>query len=187
MDLWLEGERGFSIPVLMASAGARLAAAARELATARGCTRLVFLVGPGNNGGDALVAEGALRGSFATVLWRPLAGDDIPELGAGSLVVDGLFGVGLARPIAGTARAAVQAVNASDAPVLSVDIPSGLCATTGEVLGIAVRADVTLAFVGPKRGFFLGAGPGHVGHWTAVEIGFPAEQAWEWLAARRSD
>jgi len=195
MDRWLERERGFTIPQLMDTAGARLADATRELAAARGSQRLVFLVGPGNNGGDALVAEQALRGAYATVIWRPLAGDAPPELDAGTLVVDGLFGVGLQRPIDDVAREAVQAVNASDAAVLAVDIPSGISATTGEVVGssearpdggVAVRADATLTFVGPKRGFFLGAGSAHVGEWRAAEIGFPAEDAWEWLAARRA-
>ena len=194
MDRWLEEERGFTIPQLMASAGARLADAARELAAARGCARLVFLVGPGNNGGDALVAEEALRGAFRTEIWRPLAGDPAPPLDASTLLVDGLFGVGLARPLDGAARAAVEVVNASGAVVLAVDIPSGLSATNGEVVGaseadpeggVAVHADATLSFVGPKRGFFLGAGPRHVGAWSAAEIGFPAEDAWEWLAARR--
>jgi NAD(P)H-hydrate epimerase len=89
----------------------------------------------------------------------------------------------------------VEAVAASDAAVLSVDIPSGISATTGEIVGstdaaseggVAVRADATLTFVGPKRGFFLGAGPAHVGEWAAAEIGFPAEDAWRWLAERRA-
>jgi NAD(P)H-hydrate epimerase len=186
MDAWLVETRGFTIPQLMAAAGARLADAARELAAARGCSRVSFLVGPGNNGGDALVAESALRSELATEIWRPLGGGAAPTLGAETLLVDGLFGVGLARPIEGGARAAVDRVNGSDAVVLAVDIPSGLCATTGEVMGgCALRADLTLTFVGPKRGFFLGAGPGLVGRWTSVEIGFPAEEAWGWLAARR--
>jgi len=195
MDRWLEGERGFTIPQLMGQAGARLADATRELAAARGCERLVFLVGPGNNGGDALVAEEALRSAYATTIWRPLQGDAAPTLDAGTLVVDGLFGVGLQRPIGGAAREAVEVVKASGAAVLSVDIPSGISATTGEIVGVtdqdpdggvAVRADATLTFVGPKRGFFVGAGPAHVGEWAAAEIGFPADDAWEWLAARRA-
>jgi len=150
----------------------------------------VFLVGPGNNGGDALVAEGHLRGEQPTLVWRPLAGDPPPELDARTLLVDGLFGVGLSRPIEGRARQALEHVAASPATVLAVDIPSGLHATTGEIVGgaagAALRAHRTLTFVGPKRGFFHGAGPRLVGAWRAVDIGFPVEEAEAWVRARRA-
>ena len=204
MDRWLES-RGFSIAALMAAAGARVAEAARRLLRERGLTRAVFLAGPGNNGGDALVAERLLRGEAQTLVWRPLprtpeadalAGAErepsarlvaeAPALDARTLVVDGLFGVGVARPLEGAARAAVERVNASDATVLAIDIPSGLSADTGEVLGLAVRAHETLTFVGPKTGFFRGAGPAHLGAWRAVEIGFPAGEAEAWVRARRA-
>jgi len=208
MDAWLVAERGCSIAELMAVAGARVAEAARELLRERGLSRVVFLVGPGNNGGDALVAERLLRAEVETHLWRPLprprAADALagvgavgtlppravaalPPLDARTLLVDGLFGVGLRRPLDGAARAAVERVNASDATVLAIDIPSGLHATTGEVVrGVAIRADVTLTFVGPKRGFFLGSGPAFVGSWRAVDIGFPPQLAHDWLARRRA-
>jgi NAD(P)H-hydrate epimerase len=186
LDRWLVEERGFTIPRLMEQAGTRLAEAARELVRERGLQRAVFLVGPGNNGGDALVAEAQLRGELSTCIWRPLQGDGPPSLDARTLLVDGLFGVGLCRPLEGAARAAVQHVSASEAVVLAVDVPSGLHATTGEVLGVAMRARHTLAFVGPKAGFFVGAGPEHVGTWSVAEIGFPATEAEAWLAARRA-
>ncbi|MCB9898884.1 MAG: hypothetical protein H6825_12845 [Planctomycetes bacterium] len=195
MDRWLIDERGFTLERLMGQAGARLADAVRELCAAEGCERAVFLVGPGNNGGDALVAERLVRGELATRLWRPLVRPGAPELDARTLLVDGLFGVGLARPIGGAARQAVEHVHASAAKVLSVDVPSGLSATTGEVVGVtrerpdggvAVRAEWTLTFVGPKAGFFVAQGPAHVGLWRAVEIGFPAQQAEDWVRARRA-
>jgi NAD(P)H-hydrate epimerase len=183
-------ERGFTIPQLMAVAGERVAAAARALMAERGLRRAVFLVGPGNNGGDALVAEERLRGELPTLLWRPLAGDPLPELDATTLVVDGLFGVGLSRPIEGRARRALEHAAASSATVLAVDIPSGLHATTGEIVGgdagAALRAHRTLTFVGPKRGFFHGAGPRLVGAWRAVDIGFPVGEAEAWIRARRA-
>ncbi len=207
MDAWLVAERGCSITELMAVAGARVADAARALLRERSLARIVFLVGPGNNGGDGLVAERVLRGEVETQLWLPLprtrAAEAVagvgafparpdaapPLLDARTLLVDGLFGVGLRRPLEGAERAAVERVNASDATVLAIDIPSGLHATTGEVpgarRGAAIRADVTLTFVGPKRGFFLGSGPAHVGAWRAVDIGFPPQLAHDWLARRR--
>ena len=75
------------------------------------------------------------------------------------------------------------------------DVPSGLCATTGAIVGatpdapddgVAVRAHETLTFVGPKAGFFVGEGPAHVGRWRAAEIGFPVEEAAAWVKGRRA-
>ncbi len=189
MDRWLVDERGFTIAQLMAAAAERLAAAARALIRERGLRSAVFLVGPGNNGGDAWLAAERVRAELPALpvrVWRPLDGDPPPPLDRHALLVDGLFGVGLCRPIEGAARAAVEHVNASDATVLAVDIPSGLHATSGEVLGVAVRAHRTLTFVGPKRGFLCGAGPGLVGAWRAVDIGFTAAEAGEWVARRRA-
>ena len=189
MDRWLMDERGFSLEALMEQAGARVADAAAALIAERGLRRAVFLVGPGHNGGDALVAERLLREQWpavSTLLWRPLQGDPPPPLDDRTLLIDGLFGVGLSRPVEGAARAAIEHVNRSPACVLAIDVPSGLCATTGAVLGAAVRARCTLTFVGPKRGFFVGAGPAHVGAWRAVEIGFPAAEAEAWRAKRRA-
>lgn len=194
MDRWLADERGFSIQRLMESAGGCLAAAVLELAAERKLERVVYMVGPGNNGGDALVARSATADQLAGEVWQPLADGRVPHLDEQTLVVDGLFGVGLARPISGAARAAVELVLGSSAFVLAVDIPSGLCASTGQVLGktaadpsggVAVRADRTVTFVGPKQGFFAGDGPRHVGLWQAVEIGFPAAEAEAWVASRR--
>ncbi len=194
MDVWLVA-RGFTIPQLMAQAGRRVAEAARRLVAARELRRVVFLVGPGNNGGDGVVAEGLLRAELETVLWRPLDGDATPPLDERTLVVDGLFGVGLMRPLAGAARDAVLAVNDSGATVLAIDVPSGLSSDDGAVVGVtpehpeggvAIRADHTVTFVGAKRGFDLGRGPELVGTWEAVEIGFPVEEAAAWVAARRA-
>ncbi len=189
MDRWLIEERGFTLPALMEAAGAALASAARQALLERGACRVVLLVGPGHNGGDALVAGRLLRQrhGLEAETWRPLAEPPRrPRLDADTLLVDGLFGVGLCRPLQGEARAAVEHVNAGAADVLAVDIPSGLHATSGAVLGAAVRARRTLCFVGPKAGFFVGAGPAHVGAWTVAEIGFPAVDAEVWVRARRA-
>lgn len=185
MDRWLIDERGFTLQALMREAGARVAEESAAWIAERGLARAVFLVGPGNNGGDALVAESLVRERVPTLLWRPLQGQSPPPLDARTLLVDGLFGVGLSRVVDGAARAAIEHVNRSPTCVLAIDVPSGLCATTGAVLGIAVRAQRTLALVGPKRGFFVGQGPAHVGAWRAAEIGFPAPEAEAWRKARR--
>jgi NAD(P)H-hydrate repair Nnr-like enzyme with NAD(P)H-hydrate epimerase domain len=195
MDVWLVQERGFRLEQLMAEAGARLHEAVQELCEAGGLTRVVWLVGPGNNGGDALAASELTGRALEQVTWRPLAGEgaDTPVLDSGTLLVDGLFGVGLCRPLTGAARRAVEHVNSSPARVLAVDIPSGLSANDGSVQGsetdeggVAVVAHHTLSFVGPKAGFFRGEGPRHVGRWRAAAIGFPVEDAEAWVRALRS-
>lgn len=185
MDRWLIEERGFTLPGLMAEAGARLAEAVEERRAAWGSERLAFLVGPGNNGGDALVARELLGAEAAGPIWRPLRGEATPPLDATWLVVDGLFGVGLVRPVEGAAAQALARVRASGAKVLAVDVPSGLDATTGRVLGSALVAHATLALVLPKQGFFVGEGPAHTGAWRAAEIGFAASEAVDWVLARR--
>jgi len=195
MDLWLIEQRGFSLKQLMSAAGAQLSAAVVELFATCHLKRVVYMVGPGNNGGDALEARSNAPDDIPGEVWQPLADGPVPELDSTTLLVDALFGVGLARPIVGPARAAVEHVLGSDALVLSVDVPSGLCATTGAVVGVthddptggvAVRAHRTLAFVGPKQGFFVGAGPAHVGLWRAVKIGFPVAEAEDWVRERRT-
>lgn len=192
MDRWLAEERGRPVEQLMAVAGARLAAAVRDRLAAGAGPRVVALVGPGNNGGDALVARDELAPDVDVEVWRPLAGDPTPALDGHTLVVDGLFGVGLVRPVTGAAGQALAAVAASEARVLAVDVPSGLDATSGRVLrgdhgeGTALPADWTLTFVGPKAGFFVADGPAHVGRWCAVDIGFPVDEVRDWVAARRA-
>jgi len=96
-----------------------------------------------------------------------------PELARAALVVDALFGTGLARPIGKPWRAAIEAVNASRRPVLAVDLPSGLDADRGDVLGVAVRATVTVTFVAPKQGCLVGRGPELCGRLLVAEIGIP--------------
>ena len=95
------------------------------------------------------------------------------RMGDAAALVDALFGTGLARALRDPYAAVIGAMEASGRPVLAVDLPSGLDADTGEVLGVAVRADVTVTFVGPKRGFFRAQGPAHCGRVVVAEIGIP--------------
>jgi NAD(P)H-hydrate epimerase len=95
------------------------------------------------------------------------------RLAAAPVIVDALFGTGLSRVLEDPYLAVVQAVNESGAPVLAVDIPSGLDADNGNVLGFAIRATVTMTFVAPKPGFFLNAGPACCGAVKVAEIGIP--------------
>ncbi len=142
--------------------------------------RVAVLCGPGNNGGDGYVvarraAEAGvearafalgdparLRGDAATARDRWTAGGGVIEPvaaldpAAWDAAVDGLFGTGLARPPEGDAADAIAAVNAVAGPHLALDIPSGLDADTGNVLGTAVRADLTVTFIGLKQGLLTG-------------------------------
>jgi NAD(P)H-hydrate epimerase len=90
-----------------------------------------------------------------------------------ALVIDALFGTGLTRPVEGRAAEVVRIVNGGVGGRVAVDVPSGLEADSGEVLGVAVRADVTVTFVRPKPGFYRGGGPSHVGRVVVEPIGVP--------------
>lgn len=91
------------------------------------------------------------------------------------VIVDALFGVGIHSPVGGRFEKAIRAINQSEKPVVSVDIPSGLDADTGEVYGAAVKANVTVALALPKQGFYRAEGPLHTGKVETVDIGIPRE------------
>ena len=94
---------------------------------------------------------------------------------ARGVIVDAMLGTGLARPLDSPYREWVEAVNRSGQPVAAIDLPTGLDADTGEVLGAAVRADWTFTIAAPKLGFTRGAGPAHTGRVAVVPISIPRE------------
>ncbi|MCK0195578.1 NAD(P)H-hydrate dehydratase [Ancylobacter sp. 6x-1] len=182
---------GTSGLALMERAGTAVAdvAARRPLAT-----RIAVLCGPGNNGGDGFVAArvltqrgyrvalgllgspDALRGDAAAMAerWR---GEVIPaarvDLASADVVIDALFGAGLARDLDGEAAALVAALNAARKPVLAVDLPSGIDGTSGQVRGVAVRAEETVTFFRRKPGHLLLPGRIHSGRVRVADIGIP--------------
>ncbi|NIR97673.1 MAG: bifunctional ADP-dependent NAD(P)H-hydrate dehydratase/NAD(P)H-hydrate epimerase, partial [Gammaproteobacteria bacterium] len=81
------------------------------------------------------------------------------KLGGADVVVDGLLGTGLRGEVGGVWRESIEAIGRSGVPVLALDVPSGLHADTGRVLGCAVRAAATVTFIGLKQGLFTGQGP----------------------------
>jgi NAD(P)H-hydrate epimerase len=135
-----------------------------------------LLAGPERIGGDARVYFDALTGTDIPV--RNLKEEGISEgvlahwRGA-SCIVDAIFGTGLARPVEGLYRQAIEAIEATGRPVFAVDLPSGICADTGRVLGTAVRAECTATFGVPKRGLYLYPGAAHAGRVVCVDIGIP--------------
>ncbi|HEX6734941.1 MAG TPA: NAD(P)H-hydrate dehydratase [Azonexus sp.] len=189
---------------LMQRAGLAAADWAGELAAPGGLPILV-IAGPGNNGGDALVVARLLRERFfevvvvfageagrlppdAAAAWQDFvaAGGstcaDIPAEHRWSLIIDGLFGIGLSRAPEGRHAALIEAINhlAHDrCPVLALDSPSGLDAERGCVLGNAVRASHTLTFIAGKPGLLTADGPDHCGQIRIARLDLdpPAEQA----------
>lgn len=89
------------------------------------------------------------------------------------LIIDALLGVGLAGEVRDIYQDLIGMINTSKAYVLSVDIPSGLDATSGEVLGCCVKADKTITFVAKKRGMVLGEGPRYCGRVVVKDLGLP--------------
>ena len=94
-------------------------------------------------------------------------------LHSSDLIVDALLGTGLSTPVSGVYRSAIQGINDSHRPVIAVDLPSGLHADTGAVMGEAVRATITVTFGLPKLGLYLGQGIDHAGTVEIVDIGIP--------------
>lgn len=192
----------------MERAGAALARLA--LALTPHAKRIQVWAGPGNNGGDGLVAARHLHGAGKTVNVTLLAdparlpadaaraladarqaGVPIGAIGpAGTvpggvadLVIDALLGLGTRRAPEGTLAAAIAAINAAAAPVLAVDLPSGLNPDTGMRIGsCAVHATATLSLLTLKPGCFTGAGRDHAGAVWLATLGVRAEEPTAWLA-----
>ncbi len=164
----IERAAGDAEPALMERAGAAAAEIAATLAGDKG-KHILVLAGPGNNGGDARVVAERLKEKFfrVTVATRR---DEIPE-GSWGVVVDGLFGIGLARDITGEHAALVDYANHQRCPVLALDIPSGIHADTGRILGCAVRATHTVTFIALKPGLLTLDGPDHCGEIRVETLG----------------
>ena len=177
---------------LMEAAGGAIAETVRDrFADAR---RILVLAGPGNNGGDGYVVARLLaeRGLAVTLCqlgdpqkltgdarlaaeaWGGAVGEATPACVSGhDLVIDALFGAGLARPVTGAAAELIDAVNADPAAVLAVDLPSGVSGETGTAEGAAIRADATVTFFRRKPGHLLYPGRGLCGSVDVHDIGIP--------------
>src|SRR6202158_249556 len=182
------GTPGFA---LMLSAGQAVAEAAMDL-VAEG--PILVVAGRGNNGGDGFVAaaELAARGREVSVIllcerdslqgdaasaargWKyPVLPFNPQAIGRPALIIDALFGAGLDRPVKGEPHDMIEAINANGAPVLAVDLPSGINGTTGAVMGVAVRAAETVTFFRRKPAHLLLPGRLHCGPVMVADIGIP--------------
>ena len=186
---------------------AGLATARLALALAPHARRISVVAGPGNNGGDGLAAALHLHrwglGVQVSLLGDPLqlpadarralerarqAGVPIhqelpaspPDLGTQDRCIDALLGIGASRAPQGPLLQAIDLINASTAPVLAIDIPSGLDADSGLALGAMVQADHTLTLLGAKPGLLMGQGRDACGTLWLDALGMPADAtAWQ--------
>jgi len=159
--------------------------------------RILVLCGPGNNGGDGFVVARFARAAGLEIVvaaplgmptrgdaqraaddWRAAGGTVMPWTAAllerVDLVVDALLGTGLDRPVGRELAEVITAVNAAGRPVVSLDLPTGLDGDRGRVLGVAIRAALTVSFISLKPGFFMAAGPELVGRLVCDELDVPA-------------
>jgi NAD(P)H-hydrate epimerase len=187
---------GLELMQVMEVAGRAAAIAARRL---RPQGSIAILCGSGGNGGDAFVCARYLAGwGYEVQCWlmepaselRSLAGHQmqicrklaIPIVGPevdiafpdSALIVDGIFGFGLKAAPDGRAAGLIEAANDADAPILAIDIPSGVDATSGSAFNPAILADHTLTLGLPKQGLLVGDGPAHAGTVIVADIGIPA-------------
>ena len=196
LDGYSIDELGVPGDLLMESAGRAVAQAALELREPD--APVLCVCGSGNNGGDGLVAArhlhqlgvpvrvallgspARLRGDAAAnrrrleALGIELEGERWRAPVAGGVLVDAIFGTGLTRRVEGAAASSIRRIDAARATgvrVLSVDLPSGICADTGRVLGVAVRADRTVTLGLPKLGLTLEPGRGRAGRIRVARIG----------------
>ncbi len=174
-------ERRHAHEPLMERAGSAAAEIAAAMLAGRS-GRTVVLAGPGNNGGDAFVCARGLRerGCDVVVVARTatygqadaskalaaLRQTDVPIVGrlpdaAPALIVDGLFGVGLSRAPGDPWATWIDWANASDAPILALDVPSGLDAATGVASRATIAATATATFIALKPGLLTYDGPDH--------------------------
>jgi hydroxyethylthiazole kinase-like uncharacterized protein yjeF len=184
------GTPGFA---LMLSAGQAVAEAAMDLAEEGS---ILVVAGPGNNGGDGFVAaaELAARGREVSVIllcerdslqgdaasaargWKyPVLPFNPQAIGKPALIIDALFGAGLSRTVEGEPHDMIEAINANGAPVLAVDLPSGINGTSGAIMGVAIRAVETVTFFRRKPAHLLLPGRMHCGRVRVADIGIDAD------------
>jgi ADP-dependent NAD(P)H-hydrate dehydratase / NAD(P)H-hydrate epimerase len=198
IDCWAIEQRAIPSLELMERAGLATVSVIEQLAPDG---PVLILCGKGNNGGDGLVVARLLRqagrsvrvlstaaandfGGDARINLERLPGESPVELlggeidlggdlEGGALVVDALLGTGFEGEPRGAVGAAIELLDRAGARVLSVDVPSGVDASTGEVRGAAVRADCTVTFHAAKPGLWINPGKAHAGEVRVADIGIP--------------
>jgi len=206
IDEHASSSAGIPLLALMESAGLAVATFVRDrlVESQPGDRRVAVICGPGNNGGDGLVAAryladwaaavpvyllcraDALRGD-ARVNYERLvklgirptevrSGADIPALDDVDMIVDAIYGTGFRAEIEGVDARMIEVMNSSGADILSVDIPSGVNGDTGSVSATAARSKYAITFGFAKKGQFLYPGRSHIGQLVIADIGIPRDE-----------
>ncbi|WP_417830796.1 NAD(P)H-hydrate dehydratase [Terasakiella sp.] len=184
-------ESGISGIRLMEAAGSAIA---REITTRWSPRKTVILCGPGNNGGDGFVVARLLhsKGWYVRILllgerdnlkgdaktnadrWpfetQPFSTDGVQDA---DLIIDAVFGAGLVRDVDGIVALTLNAAQQQDVPIVAVDMPSGVHGDSGQILGMAIQADVTVTFCRAKTGHYLLPGRTMCGELVIADIGIP--------------
>lgn len=159
--------------------------------------KVMIVCGTGNNGGDGLAiarlltvnkicAEVFIVGSMDRMteeskqqleMYKAIFGKIVtePVYDEYTVIIDALFGIGCNREVTGLAAESICAMNTASAPVVSVDVPSGISSDTGKVCAVAVKADATVTFFGEKLGMLLYPGRAYCGRIRAAELGIPVK------------
>lgn len=205
-------QKGSSQELLMEEAGKLVATAVIAFVKERALAQKALIVaGKGNNGGDGYVAARHLIAhGFSVQVWQALPIDPTsltkkqrrrlearsgkifdldqskPHMPKDGVILDALFGTGFHGSATGAILELIKEMNQTRLPVISIDVPSGLDATTGEIHSEAVLATLTLAIECPKIGYFLRNGINHIGQVTSLPIGL-APQSAKWEILEESD
>jgi len=190
-------EIGIPSIVLMENAGRNTAEAALAMLSHSQKKRVAIFCGTGNNGGDGFVAARHLLrekippcvyivGEKSRIKHDAMVNLHILEkIGLpvsevfepidihADLIIDAVFGIGFKGKLKDPIKSIIMDLNKKSIPILSLDVPSGLDADTGEVSDVAIKATKTVTMQYPKKGFYVNQGPGHVGEVVAVDIGIP--------------
>lgn len=205
IDLKATQRLGISTLVMMENAGIRIADFVLEILEKGPKKSIAVFCGKGNNAGDGLVVSRQLlcagidvntflltpNYSLSPVARKNLeilkkitkkirqirTETDLEKINLSSyyLLIDAIFGIGLKGKVDGIFKAAIQRMNSSKKIIVSIDIPSGLDANNGRVLGTAIRADYTLSLIAPKKGLLINQGPQFSGKLIVRRIGFPCQ------------
>ncbi len=188
----------YRVPSLLLMERAAQAVMEKVLTGGYDLHKVLIACGTGNNGGDGLATARLLqaRGIHVEVclagaldclsgeakrqmeMYRALSGKFVtaPAYDEYTVIVDAIFGIGCNREITGIAAEVIEGIKHSDAPVISIDVPSGVSADTGEICGCAVKADVTVTFFTWKLGMMLYPGREYCGRIVVADMGIPFEK-----------
>ncbi len=190
---------GMPVAALMEKAAGLCAGKIKNLYPLSLFTKVGIIVGPGHNGGDALVVARELHlASYQVKVYCPLPklkeltathakyakslgipfSEDIEIFKNCELIIDGLFGFGLTRSISGKLAESIAQLNSWSQPIVSIDIPSGIHTDTGEILGTAIVATHTLCLGLWKRAFFQDQALEYIGTAERLDFGIPPEDVW---------